>query len=144
MTLNPLIRWVLGVLGLFLVGVGTALAWARPDAVSVVGFLAAGVVLLLAGVVPRLPTKAAFGGASVEWKEELVQQAYIAAFEQEAPYVAGAGVSPDQGIGYGLGFADVLKMARESENADELNRAVQFAMSIARERVRQARTGAIG
>lgn len=100
MTLPGLSRWFIGVLGVGLLAFGGVLAWTRPDAVSVVAFVTAGAVLLLAGLMPRLPNKVTVAGTSAEWKEAIVREAYIATFEREAPHIVGGDIKPP-GIAYG-------------------------------------------
>lgn len=143
MTLPSISRWFVGMLGIGLLAFGTALAWIRPDAVSVVAFITAGVVLLLAGLVPRLPSKVTVAGTSAEWKEALVREAYIATFEREAPHIVGGDIKPP-GVAYGPDLEHLLEKARGAETAADLWKVVGEAEEIARQRIAIARTGALG
>lgn len=142
MTLSPVWRWFAGLLGVALLGFAVVLAWVHPEAASAVAFVAAATVLLLAGLVPRLPTNVTVAGTSVEWKEAVIRQAYIATIEREAPHIVGG--SPGGGPAYGSNLEHVLAKARDAETPEELWRLVMEAENIANTRIMIARTGALG
>lgn len=143
MTLMPVLRWFAGLLGVVLLGFAGALAWVHPEAASGVGFVTAGTILLLAALIPRLPTKVTVAGTSAEWKEALIRQAYIATIEREAPHIIGGDVKPP-GVAYGPDLADVLARVGEADTPEGLWRLVGEAENIARTRISIARTGALG
>ena len=143
MTLRPVWRWFAGVLGIMLLAVAVALAWVHPQAASVVAFVTAGTILLLAALIPTLPTKVTVAGTSAEWKEALIRQAYITTVEREAPHIIGGDVKPP-GVAYGPDLADVLAKIGEAETPEQLWRLVEEAENIARTRITIAKTGALG
>lgn len=143
MTLVPVLRWFAGLLGVVLLGLAVVLAWVHPEAASVVGFVTAGTILLLAALIPRLPTKITLAGTTAEWKEALIRQAYIATIEREAPHIIGGDVKPP-GVAYGPDLADVVAKVGEAETPEDLWRLVTEAENIARTRITIAKTGALG
>lgn len=143
MHLDRRVRWAVGLLGSAFVAMAAAMAWVKPDGTTVVGFLTAGVVLLLVALLPRLPTKIGIGGGSLEYPaEELVDREYTGTLEHELWTVIGTqfreqhrDVPPEEAFGTtsGPGLDYARQLARRASTRDDLNEALETARNAARE-----------
>jgi len=145
MTLHSSLRWGLGLLGLSAILMAAVMAWAKPDASIVIAFLAAGIVLVVLGSVPSVPSKITIGGNSLEYPvEQLVEREYARTLQHEVSSVivqewqdqiepgeeAWGAVSPP-------GIDEVREMARNATTRAEIDEAFDLARNSAQEQARQ-------
>jgi hypothetical protein len=140
MKLDWRVRWLIGVIGLAFAGMSTVMAWVKPDAAIVVGFLTAGLVLALLAVMPKLPSKVSIGGGSLEYSpDQLIDQEYTATLESELWSAISQAVpelyeeSPEgTGGTAGPGLEEARQSARMASTQAEMNAALEAARGVAR------------
>jgi hypothetical protein len=125
-----------------------ALAWLKPDGATVVGFLAAGLILTLLAIMPRLPSEVGIGGSSLKWGETIVEREYarhltdriqqILAEEAQRRMDPTAEMGTTSG-GFEADRETALRLAREAKDAPDLLRALDIARQAAEEQAMAVR-----